>query len=171
MYILQILQLIHSYTTTDTKGVYLIQLCISFKFCNWYIPIQLFLLVFTLSYSCVYPSNFAIDTFLYNVRRRCLALLAVVYILQILQLIHSYTTCVGFWKSFRKLCISFKFCNWYIPIQLNLFSWERSNVVYILQILQLIHSYTTVLRSENHLVSCVYPSNFAIDTFLYNFEI
>ena len=41
-------------------------------------------------------------------------------------------------------------------------------VVYILQILQLIHSYTTSPLISTITNCCVYPSNFAIDTFLYN---
>ena len=143
VYILQILQLIHSYTTRLVSCVHRRRLCISFKFCNWYIPIQHAVEVVLCQHRCVYPSNFAIDTFLYNLMYYRNCRLMVVYILQILQLIHSYTTLrVGDFFACL-LCISFKFCNWYIPIQLS-------------------------LRAVRVPKRCVYPSNFAIDTFLYN---
>ena len=61
--------------------------------------------------SCVYPSNFAIDTFLYNYVTDDILEKTVVYILQILQLIHSYTTGAHILGCPVKLCISFKFCN------------------------------------------------------------
>ena len=117
VYILQILQLIHSYTTGDSGWDSARLLCISFKFCNWYIPIQPRCTWQSVERRCVYPSNFAIDTFLYN----------------------------GFGQSIvvGLLCISFKFCNWYIPIQ-------------------------RYLGEPSWTLCCVYPSNFAIDTFLYN---
>ena len=143
VYILQILQLIHSYTTYRCRFRRSIGLCISFKFCNWYIPIQPAPIKSTLEACCVYPSNFAIDTFLYNFWTNIQRNKQVVYILQILQLIHSYTTKIAKTDCASLLCISFKFCNWYIPIQ---------------------HRDTT----SRLLCSCVYPSNFAIDTFLYN---
>ena len=60
---------------------------------------------------CVYPSNFAIDTFLYNLHIQKETHGRSVYILQILQLIHSYTTLVRIKLLTSQVCISFKFCN------------------------------------------------------------
>ena len=169
VYILQILQLIHSYTTSTCKSSEMLSCVYPSNF-----AIDTFLynnttITMLAVASCVYPSNFAIDTFLYNhlcfivvlicvvyilqilqlihsyTTMRVLLLIAqqVVYILQILQLIHSYTTDTQTQTRPKTLCISFKFCNWYIPIQLDFAA--------------------KVAKS-----GCVYPSNFAIDTFLYN---
>ena len=92
---------------------------------------------------CVYPSNFAIDTFLYNHVARGNQWNGVVYILQILQLIHSYTTALGR-VSWWACCVYPS--NFAIDTFLYngiLVSRPELFVVYILQILQLIHSYTT----------------------------
>ena len=62
-------------------------------------------------YGCVYPSNFVIDKILYNgIEVRTLVCL-VVYILQILSSIRSYTTSSDFAVLRAMLCISFKFCH------------------------------------------------------------
>ena len=58
-------------------------------------------------------------------------------------------------------------------IDTNLYNVARSKqaglcVVYILQNLLLILTYTTNYKLEYHEVRCVYPSKFAIDTNLYN---
>ena len=59
---------------------------------------------------CVYPSKFAIDTNLYN--RQCVVPYPsrVVYILQNLLLILTYTTMAGLRRVSNALCISFKIC-------------------------------------------------------------
>ena len=85
VYILQILSSIRSYTTLN--GDTFANVC------------------------CVYPSNFVIDKILYNYPYKRTARNLVVYILQILSSIRSYTTVFGFCGGGSWLCISFKFCH------------------------------------------------------------
>ena len=59
---------------------------------------------------CVYPSKFAIDTNLYNPHTLQMTHEEVVYILQNLLLILTYTTPCTALVTVSALCISFKIC-------------------------------------------------------------